>query len=227
VLAYIVGFVRASQAATTVWVPVIGLPLFLAVMFWGVRPLLGRLEHDSLSNDRKALLLVLLLACALATDALGLHLLFGVFMLGTMMPRNAALASHLTRQFESLTVLLLLPLFFAYTGLRTRIGEIRGADNCAICALIIAVAVLGKLGGTSIAARMGGFPWREALAIGSMMNTRGLMELVVLNIGLDAGVISPTLFSMLVVMAIVTTMMTPPLVDRFTASAPSLSGKRA
>ena len=218
VLAYIVGFVRASRSSVPVWLPMTGLPVFLAIMIWGIRRLLRRMERafvadGALSNDRKALLLVLLLTSALATEALGLHLLFGAFILGAVMPKHPGLVRYVVQQFESLTVLLLLPLFFAYTGLRTRIGEIRGVESWAICLLIIAVAVAGKLGGTSLAARLGGLQWRESLVIGSLMNTRGLMELVVLNIGLDAGVVSPPLFSMMVVMAIVTTMMTPPLLE--------------
>jgi Kef-type K+ transport system membrane component KefB len=218
VLAYVVGIVRASRSSMPVWLPTAGLPVFLAIMFWGIRKLLRRIERrfvaeGALSNDRKALLLVLLLTSALATEALGLHLLFGAFILGAVMPKHPGLVRYVIQQFESLTVLLMLPLFFAYTGLRTRIGEIQGVESWAICLLIIAIAVTGKLGGTGLAARLGGLPWRESLAIGALMNTRGLMELVVLNIGLDAGVISPPLFSMMVVMAMVTTMMTPPLLE--------------
>jgi Kef-type K+ transport system membrane component KefB len=156
------------------------------------------------------MLLVLMLS-ALVTEALGLHLLFGAFIAGAVMPKNRGFVSYVIEKFDSITVLLLLPLFFAYTGLRTSIGQVKGLGMWWLCLLIIAVAVIGKLGGTGVAARMGGMPWRESLALGALMNTRGLMELVVLNIGLDIRVISPTLFSMMVVMAIVTTMMTPPL----------------
>ena len=127
------------------------------------------------------------------------------------MPKNRDFAAYVIERFESLTVLLLLPLFFAYTGLRTSLGYVKGLPMWSICLLIVFVAVCGKLGGTGIAARLGGLPWGESLALGALMNTRGLMELVVLNIGLDIKVISPTLFAMMVLMAIVTTMMTPPL----------------
>ena len=121
--------------------------------------------------------------------------------------------AYLTEKFESVTVLLLLPLFFASTGLRTRIGLVNGSEMWFYCILIIVVAVLGKLGGTSIAARVGGLSWRESTALGILMNTRGLMELVILSVGLDLKVISPALFSMMVLMALVTTFMTTPLLQ--------------
>jgi Kef-type K+ transport system membrane component KefB len=219
VLAYVVAMVRTAHGGTPLWLPIVGLPVFLAVVFGVARPLLRGLAREfeakeSLSNDRKALLLTLLLGSALATETIGLHLLFGAFVLGAAMPKHPGLLRHLVESFESLTVLLLLPLFFAFTGLRTRIGELSGVENWGICLMIIGVAVAGKIGGTGIAARLSGLPWRDALAIGSLMNTRGLMELVVLNIGLEVGLLSPRLFTMMVVMAIATTMMTPPLVAR-------------
>ena len=168
-------------------------------------------RHGHLSDNYKALMLMFLLASALITESLGLHLLFGAFIAGAVMPKEGGVATYAIEKFESLTVILLLPLFFAFTGLRTSIGQVRGPEMWGICLLIILVAVAGKLGGTAIAARIGGLKWRESLALGSLMNTRGLMELVVLNIGLDIKVISPQMFSMMVVMAIATTMMTPPL----------------
>jgi Kef-type K+ transport system membrane component KefB len=218
VLAYTVAFIRAPHSALPLWVTVAALPVYLAIMLWGARPILfgferAYLAEGELADNQKALLLIFLLASAFVTAALGLHLLFGAFVAGVVMPKERGLVSYIVEKFESLTVVLLLPLFFAYTGLRTTLGQVKGPGMWGICLLIIAVAVTGKLGGTSIAARLGGFNWRESLALGSLMNTRGLMELVVLNIGLDVGIISPQLFSMMVVMAIVTTMMAPPLLD--------------
>jgi Kef-type K+ transport system membrane component KefB len=216
VLAFIVGHVRAAHSLLPAWITVAGLGVFVVVMSWGVRGLLRNIERayladGELSDNRKALLLLILLLSALVTEMLGLHLLFGAFMAGAVMPKNRAFAAYVIERFEALTVLLLLPLFFAYTGLRTSLGQVKGLPMWSICLLIVLVAVIGKLGGTGIAARLGGMQWRESLALGALMNTRGLMELVVLNIGLDIKVITPTLFSMMVVMAIVTTMMTPPL----------------
>jgi Kef-type K+ transport system membrane component KefB len=116
-------------------------------------------------------------------------------------------------KFESVTVVLLLPLFFAVTGLRTRIGVGGGGRIWFYSAIVIVVAIAGKLGGSMFAARLAGMPWREAAALGILMNTRGLMELVILNIGLDIGVISPAMFSIMVLMALVTTFMTTPLLE--------------
>jgi Kef-type K+ transport system membrane component KefB len=129
------------------------------------------------------------------------------------MPKHPPFVHALTEKLNDAAVVLLLPIFFAFTGLRTSIGLLNGAQNWFFCLLIIAVAILGKFGGSSIAARLTGLSWREAGALGVLMNTRGLMELVLLNIGLDIGVISPTLFTMLVVMALVTTFMTAPILE--------------
>ena len=220
VLSYVVIFARASRSSAPVWVTVATVLLYVSIMFSGGRWALRGLErayqrHGQLSDDHKALMLAFLLASALITEALGLHLLFGAFVAGVVMPKGGGVAIYVIEKFESLTVVLLLPLFFAYTGLRTSIGHVRGMEMWGICVLIILVAVTGKLGGTTIAAKIGGLNWRDSLALGSLMNTRGLMELVVLNIGLDVKVISPVVFSMMVVMAIVTTMMTPPLLYWF------------
>jgi len=168
-------------------------------------------QQGILSDNLLALILVVALLSALSTEALGLHLLFGAFIAGAVMPKDPRFVAYLTEKFESVTVLLLLPLFFAFTGLRTRIGLVHGGEMWFYAGLIIAVAVIGKIGGTSIAARVGGLSWRNCAALGVLMNTRGLMELIVLNVGLDLKVISPQLFSMMVIMALVTTFMTTPL----------------
>lgn len=216
VLAYIVGAVRAAHFSVPVWVMLCGVAVFLVTMIGGVRGLFLRIWHScdqdrDLSDSLKVGLLLLLFLSALATEALGLHMLFGAFIAGAVMPKDPKFVSRIVAKFEPLTVLVLLPLFFAYTGLRTSIGQVRGLGMWWYCLLIVAVAIIGKLGGTGIAARASGMRWRDSLALGALMNTRGLVELVVLNIGLDLGVISPALFSMMVLMAIVTTMMAAPL----------------
>jgi Kef-type K+ transport system membrane component KefB len=218
ILAYIVVLIRASHSAQPLWMTLAGLAVFLIAMIAGFRRLLTRFErryarNGSLSEDALAVILLFLLVSSLSTETLGLHLLFGAFMAGAVMPKDARFVAYLTEKFESVTVLLLLPIFFAFTGLRTRVGLVKGGEMWFYCVLIIAVAVLGKLGGTSIAARVGGLSWREATALGILMNTRGLMELVILNIGLDLKVISPALFSMMVIMALITTFMTTPLLQ--------------
>jgi Kef-type K+ transport system membrane component KefB len=134
-------------------------------------------------------------------------------MAGVVMPRDERLARPLLERFHDLMVIVFLPLFFGYTGLRTSVGLIAG-DLWGYFGLIMLVAIAGKFGGSALAARLGGLSWREALSLGALMNTRGLMELVVLNVGLAIGVISPALFAMLVLMALGTTLMTQPLFSR-------------
>ncbi|HYH79353.1 MAG TPA: cation:proton antiporter, partial [Longimicrobium sp.] len=146
-------------------------------------------------------------------EALGVHALFGAFLAGAVMPKGEGFVHALTGKLEDVTVVLLLPLFFAFTGLRTHIGLVEGGEMWGYCALIILVAVVGKFGGSAVAARLTGMNTREAAAIGALMNTRGLMELVILNIGLDIGVISPAVFAMMVLMALATTFMTSPLLE--------------
>lgn len=191
---------------------------YVVAMLLFVRPFIARVVRrqelvGKVSQDTTALILVLLLLSALATEYIGIHALFGAFMLGAIIPHESRLAQSLSQKLEDIVVVLLLPAFFAFTGLRTQIGLVSGWGNWALCALLILVATVGKLGGSAIATRLVGMPWREAATVGVLMNTRGLMELVVLNVGLDLGVLSPTLFAMLVVMALVTTFATAPLLD--------------
>ena len=142
---------------------------------------------------------------------IGVHAIFGPFLLGAVVPRQSELAQALEAAVGKVATLLLLPAFFAFAGMRTEVGLLAGAGEWLACALIVAVATAGKLGGTAVAARAAGLGWRPAAALGVLMNTRGLMELIVLNVGLDLGVISPRLYTMLVLMALATTMMTTPL----------------
>jgi Kef-type K+ transport system membrane component KefB len=218
ILAGIVALVRSTEEQFPLWLTLVGSAVYVGAMFLVVRRALERLEtsfrtRGELTHDMIALVVLLVLGSAWTTEWLGIHALFGAFLAGTIMPRNPDLMHELAKRFESVTVVLFLPLFFAFTGLRTAIGLVSGVRMWFYCALIILVAVAGKLGGSMLAARATGLPWREAAAIGILMNTRGLMELVILNIGLDIGVISPTLFSMMVVMALVTTFATTPLLE--------------
>ncbi len=152
-----------------------------------------------------------LLLAALTTQQIGIHALFGAFLVGAVIPHDSLLARDIKQKFEDLVVVLFLPAFFAFTGLRTQIGLVHGLRDWLVCLLIIGVASLGKFGGGSVAARLTGLDWRQSASLGILMNTRGLMELIVLNVGLDLGVLSPTLFAMLVIMAIVTTLATTPV----------------
>jgi K+:H+ antiporter len=218
ILAVVIVVVRTAE--TTVPIPLMlgGTALYVVLMLTVVRWALRRLEHalekrGGLSQDIVAIVVFLVLASAWTTERLGVHAVFGAFLAGVVMPRDDQLVRPLLDRFHDLMVILFLPMFFAFTGLRTSITLITG-ELWIYCALIIAVAVLGKLGGSALAARTSGMSWRDSWAIGTLMNTRGLMELVVLNVGLDIGVISPALFAMMVLMALVTTFMTSPVLAR-------------
>jgi Kef-type K+ transport system membrane component KefB len=154
---------------------------------------------------------VLLLVSALTTEYIGIHAIFGAFLLGVVFPHDGRIARELTHRLHDVVIVLLLPAFFAFTGMRTQIGLVDGPVQWLWCLGIIAVACLGKFGGSAAAARLSGMGWRDAAALCILMNTRGLVELIVLNIGLDLKVLSPTLFTMLVLMALVTTFMTTPI----------------
>jgi Kef-type K+ transport system membrane component KefB len=153
------------------------------------------------------------LASALTAEFIGIHALFGAFLLGAIIPHDSTLARTFASKLEDLVTVVFLPAFFAFTGLRTQIGLVSGMEDWLTCGLIILVAAGGKIGGTMAAARLTGHGWRESASLAALMNTRGLMELIVLGIGLDLQVISPKLFAMMVIMAIVTTMMTTPMLQ--------------
>ena len=219
ILAYVVLLVRTEgPASIPLWLTVGGLGIFLLAMIYGVKRLLQRFEtmfrrRGQLSDNMLAMMLLVALLCAVVTERLGLHLLFGAFLAGVVMPKDKQFVRHVLDKLETVTVVLMLPLYFAFTGLRTSVNLITGPAMWFICLAIILVAIAGKLGGSMIAARVVGTPWRESAGLGILMNTRGLMELVILNIGLDVGVLSPALFSMMVLMALVTTFMTAPLLS--------------
>lgn len=189
---------------------------YLVLVFLIIRPLVMRwlAKHDGLLTPGKtALIFTAVLLSALTTEWIGIHAVFGAFVLGAVIPHDSQLARQLTHKLEDSVTVLLLPAFFALTGLRTEIGLVRGGEAWLMCGFVTLVATLGKFGGTLAAARLTGLSWRDGSALGILMNTRGLMELVVLNIGLDLGMISPTLFAMMVLMAVITTMMTTPLLS--------------
>jgi Kef-type K+ transport system membrane component KefB len=159
-----------------------------------------------------AFALALLMLSAYCTNAIGIHPVFGAFLMGIILPRRAVFVEYI-RSIDQLNSTLFLPLFFVYSGLRTQIGLISAPALWLICVLALVVACVGKPLGGTLSIRWMGESWREALSLGVLMNTRGLVELIVLNIGLDLKVLSPTLFAMLVIMALVTTMMASPLLS--------------
>ncbi len=221
-LAAVVALVQSGGAIPSLLQALAGTAVFVLIMFRVVRPLLDRLatgeRASRVPTATLSLLLIMALLAALGTETLGIHALFGAFVAGTIVPRSNGFADRVANQFGDLLVVMLLPLFFAYTGLRTDFSMIAGASAWWPLFGILAVAIVGKVGGTTLAARASGQSWHAASTLGVLMNTRGLMELVVLNIGLDLGVLSPPLFAMMVVMALVTTTMTVPslvLLDRW------------
>src|SRR6188768_1900352 len=191
---------------------------FAGGMLFFVRPLLARLgtritTRENLTQNVVAFTFVLLLASALISEVIGIHALFGAFLFGTIMPRQGDYAHALAERLEDFVVVALLPLFFAYSGLRTELGLLSNSSDWLLCASLIAVACIGKFGGSFCVARLTGMSTRDSAALGVLMNTRGLMELIVLNVGLDLGVISPKIFTTMVIMALVTTVMTTPLLQ--------------
>ena len=217
-LAIVVALVRSGHlSGMSFWAPILGSLAYVGLAIFLLKPALARLLkwRQRQGAGVRELVPVCLLAAfgsALITEGLGIHALFGAFLIGALMPKEREFTKALTERLEGVT-LLLLPLFFAATGLRTSIALVSDAEMWFYCALTVAVAILGKFGGALFAARASGMGWRESGAIGVLMNTRGLMELIVLNIGLEIGIISPALFTILVLMALVTTFMAGPLLD--------------
>lgn len=196
---------------------------YLAVMALVVRPALGRLARTR-EAVRLGVFVLVVVASAAATDALGVHALFGAFFAGLMMPPGAELEQSITRRVEPVTMTVLVPLFFASTGLRTNVQLIDSAALWLIAALFLATAIIGKGAASMVAGRVMGMQWREAAAIGVLLNTRGLIELVILNIGLELGILSPIVYSMLVLMALITTFMASPLIAALLGRGATLSG---
>jgi Kef-type K+ transport system membrane component KefB len=212
-LAVVVGVARATLGGAVI--SILMTLAFIAVMVLVARPIAARLLRDRVSAEPShevvTWTLAALLGSALAAEQIGIHAIFGAFIFGAILPADSAIARQLTHHRTPIVTILFLPAFFALTGLRTEIALVSSWQDWGVCLLIIAVATVGKFGGTFAAARLVGLPSRFAAQLGVLMNTRGLMELIVLNVGLDLGVISPALFTMMVVMALVTTAMTGPL----------------
>lgn len=191
---------------------------YVAIVLALVRPAIRALvrRHERLGRSTQgllALMIAAMLTSALATEWIGIHAVFGAFLIGAVIPHDSQITGELAAKLQGFVGVLFLPAFFAFTGLRTQLSLLHDTRLWMICLAILIVACVGKFGGTFAAATYTGLPWRDAATLGTLMNTRGLMELIVLNIGLEQGVISPTLFSMLVVMAVVTTLATAPVLD--------------
>ncbi len=218
ILAFVVAIARSTGVGGAVVTTAVAVG-YIAIMFLVARPLLGRLAArvatpDAMTQNVVAAVVVLVFVSSYTTELIGIHALFGAFLFGAILPKDGGFARALAEKLEDLVLVAFMPLFFAFSGLRTQIGLLDSPSDWITCGLIIVLACAGKFGGSAIAARLTGLSWRESGALGVLMNTRGLMELIVLNIGLDLGVISPTIFSMMVLMALFTTFITTPILER-------------
>jgi Kef-type K+ transport system membrane component KefB len=217
ILAAVIAIVKAGTFASSMYI-ILMAAVYVLMMLFVVKPFLKKIgdlyaTRENLSKPVVAIFLLTLIISSYLTEIIGIHALFGAFMTGAIMPDITKIRKIIIEKIEDVALILLLPLFFVFTGLRTQIGLINDVYLWKITGLIITVAVVGKFFGSALAAKFVGQNWRDSLTIGALMNTRGLMELVVLNIGYDLGVLSTEIFTMMVIMALVTTFMTGPAID--------------
>ena len=217
ILAAVISIAKAGSSISALFTILMAI-IYVLCMFKIVMPILQKLNNkyfnkETLSVNMLALMIAVLLISSFTTEAIGIHALFGAFLAGVVMPSTINFRKLLIERTEYISVTLLLPLFFAFSGLRTQIGLLNTSHAWFVCIAITIVAIIGKFGGSFFAARFVGESWRDSAVIGSLINTRGLMELVVLNIGYDLGIISSEIFTMMVLMALFTTCMTGPLLN--------------
>jgi len=217
ILAVVIAIAKSGSIMSSVFT--IGLSVvFVLFMIYvikpGMRRISAKLHNSALPNNTIiGISLIVMLFSACMTEIIGIHALFGAFLAGTIMPDHSKLKHDLEMKLEDVSLVVFLPIFFAFNGLRTQVGLLNSANLWILCGVVILLAVIGKLGGAALSARFMGFSWNESVSLGILMNTRGLMELVVLNIGYDLGILSPEIFAIMVIMALVTTFMTGPLLD--------------
>ena len=217
ILAAVIAIVKAGTFVSSLYI--IGMAVaYVLVMLFVVKPFLKKIGElyatkNSLNKPVVAIFFLTLIISSYTTEIIGIHALFGAFMTGVIMPDITKFRNLFIEKVEDVSVILLLPLFFVFTGLRTEIGLINDPYLWKVTGFIILVAVVGKFLGSALAAKFVGQSWRDSLTIGALMNTRGLMELIVLNIGLDLKVLTPEVFTMMVIMALVTTFMTGPTLN--------------
>jgi Kef-type K+ transport system membrane component KefB len=219
-LAYILAIIKASGSTRAIWLTFAGIVVWALVMFLGVKPVMWVYERafqksGSLSDGQFAGMVLLMLLSAVCSVFLGLHPLFGAFLFGAILPKHNGFIQHVKARFETVTLIVFLPLYFAFSGLRTDTGLVQGWGMWMMCGAIILVAIAGKVVFPMLAAWASGMSLRESAGLGALLNTRGLISLIVFNIGLDMKVISLAMFSMLVVMTLVNTLLTLPLLNLF------------
>ncbi len=217
ILAAVIAIVKAGSFASSIYVILMAIA-YVFIMIKIVRPFLKRIGDlqagkNTINKPMVAIFFLTLILSAYTTEVIGIHALFGAFMAGAIMPENTKFRTMFIEKIEDVALVLLLPLFFVFTGLRTQIGLLNDGHLWITAGFIILTAVVGKFAGSTLTAKFLGINWKESLTIGALMNTRGLMELIVLNIGYDLGVLSPEIFAMMVIMALFTTFMTGPALD--------------
>ncbi|HKQ29681.1 MAG TPA: cation:proton antiporter [Burkholderiales bacterium] len=215
-LALVVGLVQSGSGMGAIATIVLTI-VFTLFMFLVARPFLRdrlgpHLCAEQFSATSLSIVFMGLLLSAWITEMIGIHALFGAFLMGLTLPEHDQFKEKLIARIQDITTIVLLPLFFALTGLRTQLGALDDLQSWGICALVLLVATVGKFGGAALAARFTGHGWRTSCILGALMNTRGLVELIVLNLGYDLGILSPKMFTIMVIMAIATTMMAGPIV---------------
>ena len=226
-LAAVIALVKSGSSLSVLYT--IGLAVaYVVIMLKLVRPFLERLSHVYDNKEKKrtpiiALLFVILIISSYITSIIGIHALFGAFIAGVIMPSSFSFRKIVIDKIEDVSIILLLPLFFVITGLRTQVGLLNEGHLWSTFGWVLLVAVAGKFGGSTLAAKIVGQSWKDSLSIGVLMNTRGLMQLIVLNIGYDLGILSPQIFAMMVLMALVTTFMTGPALDLINWAMPEKS----
>lgn len=217
ILAVVIAIVKAGSVVSAFYI-ILAAVLYVLFMLKLVRPFLKRIgdlysHQQNINKSVVAIFLLTLIISSYLTEIIGIHALFGAFMAGAIMPDSTKFRKIFIDKVEDLSLILFLPLFFVFTGLRTQIGLLNDISLWEITGVVILVSVVGKFFGSALAAKFVGQNWKESLSIGALMNTRGLMELVVLNIGYDLGVLTPEVFAMFVIMALFTTFMTGPSLD--------------
>jgi Kef-type K+ transport system membrane component KefB len=217
ILAAVIAIAKAGAIASSLFTIILSM-LFVSFMLLAVKPFLAKALTKQSDDGEPGKLTVafsflILLCSAYIAELIGIHALFGAFLAGVIMPQNIIFKQKITEKLEDVSVLVLLPIFFAFTGLRTQIGLLNDSQAWVTFSMVLAVAVCGKFGGSMFAAKFAGQSWKNSLMLGALMNTRGLMELIVLNIGYDLGILSPQIFAMMVLMALATTLMTGPCLN--------------
>jgi len=226
VLAYVTASVKTPQNKWGVWINFAGILLVTLGMIYVVKPWLQRFgdlhrQNGSLSEKSMAMMMVIVIAAAACSAYLGLHPLFGAFLVGAVMPKANRFGAYVIGRLEVITSAVLLPLYLAFSGLRTNLLTVRGAQMWILVGLIIGVAILGRVGISALAGRLVGMRWSEAAGLGSLLNMRGLICLIVLNVGLDLKVFNSTVFSMMVMMAVVNTLLAVPMLEWFCPAKPA------